>query len=262
MKIPENASKISDMESSIGIEVELERMLRCILNQVTPENLKEVVTTIKQKRINTLERHLILVELLYKNAVEKPGSSDIYAQILSEVSSHAESREVKKLMINKCQKEFEKDRNTFKATRKREIDEVTNPIRKLELSLQLDNDLKKCSELSKNNIKLIGELYKLHMMSTTIIHRIIQSLLEKRDELSLECLCILLTVTGKLCETQCKLRPEAMQEWDKYFIEMNKIMSDHQISNQLRNLMIDVINLRQNNWVPQEEPTMETSTAT
>lgn len=60
------------------------------------------------------------------------------------------------------------------------------------------------------NIRFIGELYKLRMLTSPIMMRIIGTLLEKGDEESLECLCKLLTTIGKILESQCGQQPKAM----------------------------------------------------
>ena len=51
---------------------------------------------------------------------------------------------------------------------------------------------------SLGNIRFIGELYKSQMLSETIMHECITRLLKSSsDEESLECLAVLITVTGK-----------------------------------------------------------------
>lgn len=47
------------------------------------------------------------------------------------------------------------------------------------------------------NIKFIGELFKLKMLTEVIMHDCIVKLLKNHDEESLECLCRLLSTIGK-----------------------------------------------------------------
>jgi len=47
------------------------------------------------------------------------------------------------------------------------------------------------------NIRFIGELFKLCMLTESIMHNCIMSLFKARDEDSLECLCRLLTTIGQ-----------------------------------------------------------------
>ena len=53
---------------------------------------------------------------------------------------------------------------------------------------------------SLGNIRFIGELYNLRMLTDRIMHEIIRKLINQTDEESLECLCWLLNTTGKQLE--------------------------------------------------------------
>lgn len=54
---------------------------------------------------------------------------------------------------------------------------------------------------SVGNIRFIGELYKRQMLTSQLMMRIIQGLLKKADEESLECLCKLITTVGQMLDT-------------------------------------------------------------
>lgn len=45
--------------------------------------------------------------------------------------------------------------------------------------------------------RFIGELFKLHVLTSNIMHDCIQKLIGEKDEDSIECLCRLLTTIGK-----------------------------------------------------------------
>lgn len=93
--------------------------------------------------------------------------------------------------------------------------------------LKLDYDETKLRKRSVGNIRFIGELYKLRMLTSPIMMRIIGTLLEKRDEESLECLCKLLTTIGKLLETQCNQQPKAMVSGQvEYHVKFCSIMEN------------------------------------
>ena len=47
------------------------------------------------------------------------------------------------------------------------------------------------------NIRFIGELYKLRILTENIMHNCIMKLLKAKDDDSLECLCILMSTIGK-----------------------------------------------------------------
>ncbi len=55
----------------------------------------------------------------------------------------------------------------------------------------------KARRRSLGNIRFIGELFKLKMLTESIMHDCLLKLLRSNDEDSLECLCRLLTTVGK-----------------------------------------------------------------
>jgi len=60
----------------------------------------------------------------------------------------------------------------------------------------------KARQRSLGNIRFIGELYKLKMLTARIMHGCVKKLLTSTDEESLECLCRLLTTFGKDLEAE------------------------------------------------------------
>lgn len=62
---------------------------------------------------------------------------------------------------------------------------------------ELEEAKDKARRRSLGNIKFIGELFKLKMLTEVIMHDCIVKLLKNHDEESLECLCRLLSTIGK-----------------------------------------------------------------
>ncbi|KAF7707835.1 hypothetical protein HF521_016892 [Silurus meridionalis] len=54
----------------------------------------------------------------------------------------------------------------------------------------------KARRKTRGNVKFIGELFKLRMLTESIIHNCVVKLLKQNEEESLECLSILLTTAG------------------------------------------------------------------
>ncbi len=66
------------------------------------------------------------------------------------------------------------------------------------LKVELSTTMTKMRRHSLGNIRFIGELFKLKMLSEAIIYEIITRLLKSAsDEESLECFSKLITITGK-----------------------------------------------------------------
>lgn len=71
------------------------------------------------------------------------------------------------------------------------------PEEKTRLHDELEEAKDKARRRSIGNIKFIGELFKLKMLTEAIMHDCVVKLLKHHDEESLECLCRLLTTIGK-----------------------------------------------------------------
>lgn len=65
------------------------------------------------------------------------------------------------------------------------------------LQEELEEAKDKARRRSIGNIRFIGELFKLKMLTEAIMHDCVVKLLKNHDEESLECLCRLLTTIGK-----------------------------------------------------------------
>ena len=70
------------------------------------------------------------------------------------------------------------------------------------MQLEYDEIERQARHRSLGNIRFIGELYNLKMLTYRIMHEIIRRLVTQTDEESLECLCCLLNTIGKQLD-QC-----------------------------------------------------------
>lgn len=111
------------------------------------------------------------------------------------------------------------------------------------------------------NVKFIGELGRLDLLSEAILHKCIKTLLEKqRDEKyadmsdDLECLCKMMPTIGKKLD-----QGEAIKLMDQYFERMNKLTSirnadktEWALPMRIRFMLQDLIDLRGKQWQPRQ----------
>merc|ERR1719336_3020798 len=168
----------------------------------------------------------------------------------------------RKLLISRCQKEFEKDymdgldREKYVA----DMNEATNEDDKKRIKMEFEAMEMKLRKRSLGNIRFIGELYKLGMLTARIMHECVRKLLlsNPSDEEALECLCRLLTTVGKALEKETKDKlakgpVPGLNDMSKYFSEMNKLVDQRKTSARVRFLMQDVIDLQRNDWKKRRE---------
>ncbi|XP_054004810.1 eukaryotic translation initiation factor 4 gamma 3-like isoform X2 [Hylaeus anthracinus] len=237
----------------------LYKRVRSVLNKLTPEKFDTLVDQVRALPIDTPERLQGVINLVFEKAVDEPSFSVAYALMCKELAMMEVSGSEKetdqqefifrKLIVTRCQNEFEKNSVNEEAriSKLKEIEECTDPDKKKILQLELEEEERRIRIKSVGNIRFIGELYKQGMLTTMIMRRCVKQLLDQSDEDSLECLCKLLTTIGK--DLEMKGPVEEMQD---YFSKMQDIISRRaqgKISSRIRFMLQDVIDLRANRWV-------------
>ncbi|XP_052472565.1 eukaryotic translation initiation factor 4 gamma 1 isoform X1 [Carassius gibelio] len=233
---------------------ELFKRVRSVLNKLTPQMFQPLMKQVTELSIDTEERLKGVIDLIFEKAISEPNFSVAYANMcrclmgLKVPTSDKPGVTVnfRKLLLNRCQKEFEKDKDDDEIFEKKqkELDAATGE-EKQRLKEELEDAKDKARRRSLGNIKFIGELFKLKMLTENIMHDCIVKLLKNHDEESLECLCRLLSTIGKDLDFQ-----KAKPRMDQYFNQMEKIIKERKTSSRIRFMLQDVLDLRRNNWVP------------
>ncbi|KAA0719054.1 Eukaryotic translation initiation factor 4 gamma 1 [Triplophysa tibetana] len=234
---------------------ELFRRVRSILNKLTPQMFQQLMKQVTELTIDTEERLKGVIDLTFEKAISEPNFSVAYANMcrclmgLKVPTSDKPGVTVnfRKLLLNRCQKEFEKDQDDDEIfeQKQKELDAAAEEEERQRLKDALEDAKDKARRRSLGNIKFIGELFKLKMLTEPIMHDCIVKLLKNHDEESLECLCRLLSTIGKDLDFE-----KAKPRMDQYFHQKEKIIKDRKMSSRIRFMLQDVIDLRQNNWVP------------
>ncbi|XP_040910483.1 eukaryotic translation initiation factor 4 gamma 1a isoform X2 [Toxotes jaculatrix] len=234
---------------------ELFKRLRSILNKLTPQKFQELMKQVTELTIDTEERLKGAIDLIFEKAISEPNFSVAYANMcrclmgLKVPTSDKPGIFVnfRKLLLNRCQKEFEKDQDDDEIFEKKqkELEASKDDEERERLRVELEEAKDKARRRSLGNIKFIGELFKLKMLTEAIMHDCVVKLLKNHDEESLECLCRLLSTIGKDLDFE-----KAKPRMDQYFNQMDKIIKERKTSSRIRFMLQDVLDLRKSNWVP------------
>nr|XP_061781404.1 eukaryotic translation initiation factor 4 gamma 1-like isoform X1 [Nerophis lumbriciformis] len=248
------AEETDDFDADHLKTQELFKSVRSILNKLTPQKFEQLMIQVKELQIDTEVRLKGVIDLTFEKAISEPGFSVAYANMCCcvmglkvQATDKLEGTvNFRKLLLNRCQKEFEKDKddNEIFEKKQKELDAAEGDEKK-----RLTEELKEAKFIARKrslgNIKFIGELFKLKMLTEFIMHDCVLKLLKNHDEESLECLCRLLSTVGKdLNSEKAKLRME------QYFSQMDKIVKERKTTSRIRFMLQDVMDLRRNNWVP------------
>ncbi|KAM3866697.1 eukaryotic translation initiation factor 4 gamma 1-like [Diretmus argenteus] len=234
---------------------ELFKRLCAILNKLTPEMFVRLMKQVTELPIDTEERLKGVIDLIYEKSISEPNFSVTYANMCRCLRGLRVPRTDKpgvtvnfhKLLLNRCQKEFEKvmaDAEIFEKKQK-QLDAASGNEEKQHLNDELKDAKNQARRRSLGNIRLIGELFKLDMMTDVTMHDCIARLFKNYDEEPLECLCRLLSTIGKGLDIE-----KAKPRMDQYFIQLEKILKERKTSSRICFMLQDMQDLRSNNWEP------------
>ncbi|XP_028329771.1 eukaryotic translation initiation factor 4 gamma 1-like [Gouania willdenowi] len=249
------AEEVVDNDPEVAKTGELFKQLRSILNKLTPQKFPELMKQVSELTIDTEERLKGAIDLISEKAILEPNFSVAYANMcrglmglkVPSADKPGKTANFLYLLLNRCQKEFEKDQDDDEIFEKKqkELEAAKDDEERERLRVDLENARVIARRRSLGNIKFVGELFKLKMLTEAIMHACVVKLLKNHDEKSLECLCRLLSTIGKDLDFE-----KAKPQMDEYFNQMNKIIKEKMTSSRIRFMLQDVLDLRKNIWVP------------
>ncbi|KAL6981366.1 Eukaryotic translation initiation factor 4 gamma 1 [Sarracenia purpurea var. burkii] len=234
--------KVSDEEEG------KQRQLKAILNKLTPQNFDKLFEQVKAVNIDSAVTLTGVISQIFDKALMEPTFCEMYADfcyhLAGELPDFREDNEkitFKRLLLNKCQEEFERgEREQQEADRADEDGEIKqSEEEREEKRIQVRRRM-------LGNIRLIGELYKKKMLTERIMHECIQKLLgqyQNPDEEDIEALCKLMSTIGEMID-----HPKAKEYMDAYFDMIAKLSNNMKLSSRVRFMLKDAIDLRKNKW--------------
>ena len=228
------------------------RKVKGLLNKITIENFDKITGQIATAGIDNVNVLRSVIELVYEKAVLEPKFSTMYADLCRFLSRDVHVFEAKpeggedtppkqvsfkRLLLNRCQEEFERTPDKEEWDKLSDMEKVEED-RKMRLRM-------------KGNVKFIGELYKVKLLSVKIMHECIHRLLAdivNPEQENIEALCELLRTIGKLLDTD-----EAKKYMDEYFARMVKLSTLDALEPRVRFMVKDILELRGRAWVPRRK---------
>ncbi|KAL4199611.1 hypothetical protein AMTRI_Chr03g52090 [Amborella trichopoda] len=229
-------------------EEQKQRQLKGILNKLTPQNFEKLFEQVKEVNIDNAVTLKGVINQIFDKALMEPTFCEMYANFcfhlageLPDFSEDNEKITFKRLLLNKCQEEFERgEREQAEANRVEEEGEAKlSDEEREEKRIQARRRM-------LGNIRLIGELYKKKMLTERIMHECIKKLLgqvHNPDEEDIEALCKLMSTIGEIID-----HPKAKEHMDAYFDRMGMLSNNQKLSSRVRFMLKDSIDLRKNRW--------------
>ncbi|XP_028777983.1 eukaryotic translation initiation factor 4G isoform X1 [Neltuma alba] len=224
-----------------------QRQLKAILNKLTPQNFDRLFEQVKAVNIDNTDTLNGVISQIFEKALMEPTFCEMYANfclhlaaVLPDFGEDNEKITFKRLLLNKCQEEFERGEREQEEANKNDEGEVKQSAEERE------EKRIKARRRMLGNIRLIGELYKKKMLTERIMHECIKKLLgsyEDPDEEDIEALCKLMSTIGEIID-----HPKAKEHMDAYFERMILLSKNMNLSSRVRFMLKDAIDLRKNRW--------------
>lgn len=259
------------METFIDRDEGLYKKVEDILSQLTPHNFQMLGERITNLNINTKESLEGVVDLIFEKAVDEPSSPIVYANLCKCLAlmkvpvGNTENNYVpfRKVLLNKCQKEFESSivDEVGKTQRSKDVESAETEEKKTDLDHDYLDVESKAKRRYLGNVRFIGELFKLNMLTVNIIHDCLKELLIQEAEHPLECLCCLLSIVGRdLDAGRNHYCDELVDDTiDGHFKQMREIANKAETTSRVRFMLQNVMELRLNNWVPLRDESAPTT---
>ncbi|XP_046748420.1 eukaryotic translation initiation factor 4 gamma 2 isoform X1 [Diprion similis] len=239
------------------------RKVRGILNKLTPEKFAKLSNDLLDVELNSDVILKGVILLIFDKALDEPKYSSMYAQLCKRLSDEAPNFEpqkpnvegqkpqstFKQLLLNKCKLEFE---NRSKAHEAFDGQDDLAPE---------EEELRQLAKRKMlGNIKFIGELGKLEIVSESILHLCIRQLLPERRRggsrgdmaKDIECLCQIMRTCGRILDSD-----KARGLMNQYFRRMSVLAESSDLPLRIRFMLRDVIELRRDGWVPRKATSTE-----
>ncbi|PKY55527.1 ARM repeat-containing protein [Rhizophagus irregularis] len=203
--------------------------------------LREVIRLIFERSCNDSKFCAIYVKL-FRKMMER-----VDPEIVDESIKNSDDKFVqggtlfRKYLISSCQEDFEKG---WKIN-------IPSPSNESDLTSDKYYAAAKAKRKGLGLICFIGEMFKLNMLSESVMHDCILKLSIFEDspkEEEMESLCILLNMVGKHLDHKTKEK-----DMNSYFDRLEKISKLPSLSNRIKFMLMDIINLRKNDWNPQRD---------
>ncbi|KAL3516805.1 hypothetical protein ACH5RR_023707 [Cinchona calisaya] len=234
--------KITDEEQA------KQRQLKGILNKLTPQNFEKLFEQVKEVNIDNSVTLIGVISQIFDKALMEPTFCEMYANfcyhlaaVLPDLSVDNEKITFKRLLLNKCQEEFERGVREEEEANKADVEGEAK-----QSAEEREEKRLRARRRMLGNIRLIGELYKKRMLTERIMHDCIKKLLgqyQNPDEEDVEALCKLISTIGEMID-----HPKAKEHMDFYFDMMAKLSNNMKLSSRVRFMLKDSIDLRKNKW--------------
>eukprot|EP00210_Caulerpa_lentillifera_P005026 g4800.t1 len=250
----ENKYIVGGYQTDDREEEKRQKTFKGLLNKLTPDNFEKMFEKFKEIEISDPKTLRGLIDQIFDKALIETTFCPLYSDLcklltteMPEFEEEGDKRRItfRRLLLNKCQAEYEKGDAAARAEKNAKDENATiseeDRMEKLALA-------KKERFRSLGNMQFIGFLFKKGMLTEKIIHNCILDLLREDENPKpedIECLCKLVCTVGELLPKDKNL--------DAYFSRIDRLSKNKKLETRHRFMLIDLIELRDRRWVERRE---------
>lgn len=259
--------------------VALVRNARSLLNKLTLEKFDSISKKMIALEIQNDEMLTELIAIIFEKAVDEPKFAEMYARLCYTLASTLPSypqeyidalvanakdgqtaqnfemrHQFRRSLLLKCQSEFQAKTEWSKiADDDIKITDNMSEEQLAEIAAEKSRR-QKLKRRALGNIKFIGELFKLGVLTEKIMHFCLKDLLaniKDPEEEAIESVCDLMEIVGE------KLDHSAARHYmDAYFERLTILEQNEVLPSRVRFKIKDVLELRSRNWRERERQKM------
>jgi hypothetical protein len=258
--IPHNQQKTKKNEDLVDVT---SRQVKGLLNKLTVEKFETISDQIIN--IGIADEHILaaVISIIFEKALDEPNFGAMYAQLCLRLTQklhlaqpwtgEGQKNMFRISLINKCQHEFQKNSKWSEADgtsseerkARRKILESLSPEEKLKFAEE-EYERAKLKRRVLGNMRFVGELFMKGLIGEKIMHSCVMQLLSSvsdPEEEDIESLCKLMTTIGAKIDHEA-----AKAHMETYFARITEVSNNKKLSSRIRFMLMDLIDLRKNNW--------------
>jgi hypothetical protein len=233
-------------------DAEIVRRIKSILNKLTIEKFPQLSRQLLEVNFRCLDHVNILIKEVFEKATTQHHYIDMYTNLCELLHEFFSQNPVstdpksgfKRLLLNECQRSFE--RNLEPPSNLEKLDAEERTLAEVRYKTRM-----------LGNIRFVGALLARHMLASKVLIAILEDLMSIPSSEALETVAALLTVTGPVFDnTEWPHRPALVA----IFAQVKEIVQKKNCTSRVRFLMRDVLELRSRGWKNSRPSRMETPT--
>uniref|UniRef100_A0A914X7L4 MIF4G domain-containing protein n=1 Tax=Plectus sambesii TaxID=2011161 RepID=A0A914X7L4_9BILA len=241
---------------------QLYKDVRGVLNKITPSNFAELCGDFLKLEVHMKKENMsTVIDIIFDKAVEEPKFCPLYSdlckeQVKLEMKTTGSKSDFRSGILTKCQQTFETKREEALQQLRKDAEAETDEKKKVQLLAEWEDAERKERRRMFGNIGFIGQLYRNELLVPLILQWCVVHLFQRHantpggDEESVECAVRMLETIGKIFDRDSAKDKEMAQKTLLYYQHLQEISK--QVSNRIRFSIENLIEMRNNGWVPRK----------